>query len=242
MNDDPRRDTQSDMTPDMTPDGLRDAYQRQVRSSASLDRRDCPSPDALQRLADESLAIKRRAVMLDHVMGCAHCAPEFALLRSVATAQLHPASTWLRRPWLSPARLAVAATLLVAVGIGGSAWQRSRTPATGPSAEQPATPAPVLRDDGSMVTLVSPTDRVAGTDLRALSWRRVDGADGYVLDVFDTTGALLLSRPTADTVAALNATEVAQLAAGGVFDWMVTARRVDGNERRSSLTRVRIVQ
>ncbi|MEO8624603.1 MAG: hypothetical protein ABI625_26210, partial [bacterium] len=67
-------------------------------------------------------------------------------------------------------------------------------------------------------------------------------ASAYTIELLDTTNAVLVSRTTPDTTITLTDAELARVKAASTFDWMVTARRGDGNERRSALIRVRLIQ
>jgi hypothetical protein len=68
----------------------------------------------------------------------------------------------------------------------------------------------------------------------------VPNASAYTIELLDTASAVLVSRITPDTTISLSDDELARVKAASTFDWMVTARRGDGNERRSTLTRVRL--
>ncbi|MBC8090268.1 MAG: hypothetical protein H7Z40_23660 [Phycisphaerae bacterium] len=213
----------------MTDPSLRAAYRAAVERAAPPNRAGCPSADKLGVLAASTNvgASQEHGVMLDHVLSCAHCRPEFELLR--ATNAAARGETGRSRSWFTPQRIALAATMLMAVGIGGEAWRRSRT------AEMRGTPV-----DVSDVVLVSPSSGNTAPLTARFVWRSVNGAATYQWDMLDSAGAVLVQGTTADTTAQLSATDSARLASLPFFDWMVTARRSDGNERRSALTRVRV--
>lgn len=232
----------------MTSDPLRDAYAAHVKSATSADRNACPSPEALETLARRSERSADRGIpdgrALEHVLTCAHCRSEFDLLRTVVVAGTketllepvarHAASALPR--WSSWRALAAASVLIVAAA-GGDAWRRQRA-----LNER----APVLRSagtDSTDVTLISPVstnDGHPGATVGHFLWRGVPGASAYAVEILDTTGLVLASRVTADTSLSLSDAERTRVVGAAQFDWVVTARRGDGNERRSVLTRVRV--
>ena len=76
------------------------------------------SPEAIAALARREGSETERLATLDHVMSCRECRAEFDLLRAVeqAGAQSGRGEERRRRTWFVPA--ALAATLLLAVGVG----------------------------------------------------------------------------------------------------------------------------
>ena len=230
----------------MSTNPLRDAYSAHLKATAPSDRQPCPSPETLQALAerrassDVSGETDRR--VLEHVLSCDHCRQDFALLRTAVggalqAGLLEPAtSTRAARTWWSGPRLLVAASAIVAVGLGGEAWRRSH------AGNQPDR---VVRDDSSDITIITPaatasTDEVRATSLRPFVWRTVPDANAYTIELLDTTGVVLVTRTTADTTMSLTDAELARVVAATAFDWVVIARRMDDNERRSALIRVRV--
>lgn len=137
----------------------------------------------------------------------------------------------------------MAATVLVAVALGGTWWQRRAGRDALPAEEE----STVIRNGDSAVVIVTPRGTVAVAEgPRAFVWRAeggsaVGGADVvYVVEAFDSLGVLLLSRTVRDTALVLSDAEGAALRRAETFDWMVRAERGDGNERRSPLVRVRL--
>ena len=223
----------------MSDDQLRAIYKVRVASDAPADRANCPSPEQLQRLAESGKGGSApNLTLLDHVFGCAHCRHEFALLRSVQTAsasadRVSAARANAATRWFTAPRLAIAAALLVAIGIGGNSLRRPHDD----------TPANVLRSapgDASDVVTVSPLVNQAFAANAQFVWRSVSGAVTYEIQLLDTTGVVIATGVTADTVFSPAADDRAKLATAKVFDWFVAARRSDGNERRSNIARVRV--
>lgn len=224
----------------MSDDKLRAIYNARVTASAPADRTNCPTPEQLQLLTESGKGGSASNIaLLDHVFGCAYCRPEFALLRAVQfesedadTSQR--ARTKARNRWLTGPRLALAAGVLVAIAIGGESLRRMSGDA----------PQDVLRSapgDASDVVLVAPArDAVLSVDAPFV-WRKVTGAVTYEVQLLDTTGVVIATHVTSDTVFSPAADDRAKLASAKVFDWYVSARRADGNERRSSIARARAV-
>ena len=149
----------------MIDDGeLRQAYDELLRTRGPRDRVACPSPESLLALVEREGAEDERMRTLDHVMSCAACRRDFDLLRTATDSatraltelgDVQPIGTRRHLPWRP---LAVAAGLVVAVGIGVvSRDMRTTTP-------------PLLRGSEHMVPLLGPDSRTDGTLL--LRWRR----------------------------------------------------------------------
>lgn len=219
----------------MNDDKLRALYGARVAASVPADRSCCPSPEQLQRLAESGNGgNSANLAMLDHVFGCAYCRPEFALLRTVqaeseAVGGATTARTKAANRWLTGPRLAIAAGLLIALGIGGESLRRMRA---GESSD-------VVRNaavDANEIALVAPLSNTAGAKF---VWHKMAGAITYEVQVLDTNGSVLATRVTSDTVYSPSASEREQFELAGMVDWFVVAKRSDGNERRSSIARVR---
>lgn len=254
----------------MSDESLRRAYQARRNSTDAgespsahrpAERAECPSPEAIAQLAQGAGAAAVGA--LEHVLQCPYCLPEFELLRTLARAERDarltegasaeqrsgraapppegmraPADARRRR---STAGWAMAATMLVAVALGGTWWQRH----TGARDSETGEAGTVQRGDVGDLVVVAPHGSTGGEPL-VFTWRAVErgplgGAEvRYVVEAFDSVGALVLSRAVRDTVLVPNEGEGAALRRARTFDWMVRAERGDGNERRSALVRVRL--
>ena len=124
--------------------------------------RDHPSPQALAALARREGPEPDRLATLDHVMSCADCRPDFDLLRAIEGAGDDGAAAGragMRRRWLMPA--ALAASLLLAVGVGRSLLQSH---------------ADTSRGDGDAVSLIRPGLEAVEGDSLAFAWHPVPGA------------------------------------------------------------------
>lgn len=210
----------------MTEARLRELYTSHIATRRPADRAACPAPEALQALVRREGAEEERLATLDHAMSCADCRAEFDLLRSIEEAgkRLAGAGSTTRRSWMMPA--ALAASLLLAVGVGRLALA--------PSEDD------ILRGgpEGEAVTLLSPPrEAKAGTPL-LFSWHTVPGATRYRLEVLDGDGDVALEAETTDT---LLAPEAAVGLPAGEYQWWVTAS-VSPAPRRSELRPLRLTR
>ena len=216
----------------MTDDALlREAYRELLDARAPRDRGACPTPEALLAIVERRGDEATRLATLDHVMGCAACRRDFDLLRTAAASAVDA------EPGASPAlhvvrgggaarrfpmrSLAVAAGLIIAVGVGMLSWP-------------PGTRQPLLRGDGHTVVLLAPEPRADGSAL--LRWRAVPGAAAYRVEVFTASGRTVVADTVRDSTFVLPAT--ADSSGGEPLRWMVTALHGDGHEVQSRAERV----
>src|SRR5690348_5985557 len=164
---------------------LRDAYRELVAAREPRDRSACPAPEGLLAIVERTGDDASRLAALDHVMSCAACRRDFDLLRTAAlsaeqaTADDAPVLQLVRGGSSSIRRFplrsfAVAAGLIVAVGVGLLTWN-------------PGAPKPLLRGDANTVVLLAPEQRPDGSAL--LRWRAVQGAAAYRVEVFAPNGS-----------------------------------------------------
>jgi len=217
----------------MTDDAaLRDAYRELMVAREPRDRRTCPTPEALLAVIERQGDEAARLATLDHVMSCAACHRDLDLLRaaSVAAEQTSaPATPALHvvRGGRSSARrfplrsLAVAAGLVVAVGVGMLTWH-------------PGTRKPLLRGDEHTVVLLAPEHHADGSML--LRWQTVPGAAAYRVEVFAPNGRTVVADTVSDSTFVLPAS--AGAAGGEQLRWMVTALHGDGHEVHSRAEQV----
>ena len=206
----------------MTDAELRAAYERAMTSPRSADRASCPSPDALIALVRREGAEATRLATLDHTMTCSACQREFELLRAIdagerrATGETAPLRVF---GWRRPLALAIAASLLVAIGLGpGRAWFGRSDDDT-------------MRGDSTELSVVEPAVGVpVPRDSLDFTWRSVPGALGYTVELLTRGGEVRLSAPTNDTTISLRGPR-ADLTPGE-YRWWVRAR-VAGGEHRS---------
>jgi len=206
----------------MSPTRLQDLY------SQALARRNaapgaCVSPDDLLALVRHQGPEARRLEVLDHVMGCRECHREFELLRALEVAG-RGGQPWVVRSIsrrLVP--LALAASLLLAVGIGLAVRERAG------SEDMP-------RGGAHQLNLLTPPSEVAPGQPITFSWRAVPSAQRYQLEVLDANGTAIFSGFTPDTSLTWSAD---RLRPGVSYRWWV--RNVTpGAELSSSLRSLRV--
>ena len=213
----------------MSDDRLRALYDQALVGRAGATAHSVhPSPEELHALARRELPERRQLELLDHVMACATCVPEFELLRAVegAGATLDGAA---RRPrastpqraiaWRRAVPMLLAASAVAAVGIG--AYDRLR-----PGAD-------VARGEPGVLSTLAPVDgAVVGLPVR-LTWRRVPGASRYVVEVLDASGIAAFTATTGDTTVLVPST--APLTRGAAYEWWVRTEG-GGAQERSALS------
>jgi hypothetical protein len=201
---------------------LKQAYLAHLARSRK-DRASCPPPEAIQDLVrrggDESALL----ATLDHIMSCGECRTELDLLRTVEEAGVRSGAVSApgRRRWVMPA--ALAATLLVAVGLGRFAL----TPADDAARS----------GDATRVELVAPGAEVPAGVPVSFAWRPVEGASRYRLEVLNESGDLAIEAETHDTT--LISDSAASLAPGNYQWWVIALSPAPGS--RSELRRLRVV-
>ena len=217
----------------MTDDAeLRDAYRELITARVPSDRSDCPAPEALLAVVERTGDEAERLATIDHVMRCAACRRDFDLLRAAAlsaeqVAADEPPALQVVRGGGSSARrfplrsVAVAAGLVVAVGIGTLTWRPGRR-------------QPLLRGDANTVLLLAPEPRPDGSAL--LRWRTVPGAAAYRVEVFAPSGRTVAADTVRDSTFVFPAGKARP---EEPLRWMVTALHGDGHEVHSRAERVR---
>src|SRR3954454_11322394 len=186
----------------MSPTRLQDLYIQ------ALDRRRaapgaCVSPDDLLALVRQEGRETSRLEVLDHVMGCRECHREFELLRAleVGSGERLVVRSIARR--LVP--LALAASLLLAVGIGLAVRSRA-------GAED------IPRGGTHQLSLRRPPAEVAPGQPITFSWRSLPSARRYQLEVLDANGTAIFSEFTSDTSLTWSAD---RLRTGASYRWWV---------------------
>ena len=210
---------------------LRELYDRMLDARRTGGRIQCTSPERILAVVRRTGSDEDRLTTLDHVMSCGECAREFELVRaiedvgmeSVTSRPAVPAPP--RASWRRYTPLALAASLVLAVGVG-LLWR------DGPSGSDGVTRGT------SAVTLLAPPAEVRSNGGIAFAWRPVAGTVRYELEVVDSTGAVAFSTTTSDTTAALPNTT--RLAPGAAYRWWVRASDAAGAQRASEMRRLRV--
>ncbi|MBA2459786.1 MAG: hypothetical protein H0V43_12645 [Gemmatimonadales bacterium] len=204
---------------------LRELYAGRL-ARRPADRASCPTPEALQALVRREGVEEQRLRTLDHTMSCAACRADFDLLRTVERAGSELAGTGrsARRTWLLPA--ALAASLLLAVGIGRIALA--------PDSDDVVRSGPTA----GAVQLLAPAGEATAGDSLLFSWRPTPGATRYRLEVLNASGDVLVEAETSDT---MFASEAVRRLAPGDYQWWVTALG-SPDPRRSELRPLRLTR
>ena len=201
-------------------EALKAAYAPALRESTTTHGPDCPpETELLLAVRGEGNEAERLRV-LDHALKCPACRRDLALLHAVSTAEMRAAPRVTRElSWKRWVPAALAASLMLAVGLAGVDRWRNRGTEEITRAGGAASPMLVTPANGSAVR--------AG--LVRFAWRPVAGVIQYTLEVDATDGTVLYSTQTRDTAF------TAPIAATGVGEnrWLIRAKMQDGSERRS---------
>jgi len=207
------------MSRDFDDDELRAAYEPALRESKTTHSPDCPTESELLAAVRGEGDEAKRLRVLDHALKCPACRRELALLHAVSSGETRAAPRAIRNTSWHRWPVALAASLVLAVGLAGVIRSRMRGdeditragPASGPALVTPVNGAGVR---SGLVRFV---------------WRPVPEVIQYTLEVDATDGTVLVSSPTRDT------TFLASIAptAVGETRWLVRAKMQDGSEKRS---------
>jgi hypothetical protein len=200
----------------------------------------CPTPEAIVALVRREGPEEERLETLDQVMACNACRREFDLLRAIESAGTEaagkkPLARTLRFParLLRAAPLAIAASLLLAIGLGVRERANSASGPDGPDVMRGGT--------GSAVMLITPEDAdttVAPGAPVTFAWRPDPGAVRYVLEVLDADASVVIGESTSDTVVTLR--DISRLTPGTEYRWWVRAVADGGPQRASPVRRLRV--
>jgi hypothetical protein len=161
--------------------------------------------DVLERRGSE----ESRLAMLDRIMAHPRLAEEFEILRVA-----HAAGTISQRRTFTAWPIAIAASLIAAVGLG--TWVARR------SGDEPDR----LRGPSVAIPLYAPAETVLADSVRLFLWSGNADATQYLFELTTATGTLLYSATTADTSLALP--DSLQLTPGTSYLWWVRATTPGG--------------
>ena len=188
----------------MSPTRLQDLYAEALARRRTAPG-ECVTPEELLALVRQEGPEARRLEVLDHVMGCPECHREFDLLRAVEIAGAGGQRPVVRSIVQRLVPLALAASLLLAVGIGLAVRNR-----TGPE--------DIPRGGARNLVLLAPATEVAPGQPITFSWRPVPTARRYQLEVLDANGSAVFLEVTADTSLTWSAD---RLRPGSSYRWWV---------------------
>jgi hypothetical protein len=180
------------------------------------------TPEALLALVQREGTEEDRLATMDHVMSCAECHQEYQWLNGVSDAALQAegrsGAATAGRWWARPAPLALAASMVLAVGAALLLTRR------GPELERGHTGA---------IDVIAPSANAPAPAEQPLLfvWRPLSGASRYILEVQRADGSVAFSDSTADTI--LSITDPARVLPESEYRWWVR-ETTDGAEPRSS--------
>ena len=219
----------------MENDGLTDSQLRELylrafaKGRGGRGRTNCVAPEAMVAMLRREGPEFERLEMLDHVMACGACRPEFELLRSIEQAGSEAdrpkvVSLLPRRGRRAIATFALAASVLLVVVVGQKMGSR----------EEPD----VVRGSADGVALLAPGIEVDSGSPVSFSWQPVPGARQYEMEVLDERGRVVASMVTEGTSAILPS--AIHLLPGSTYRWWVRATTGAGDQRASPLRPLRI--
>jgi len=179
-------------------------------------------------MLDERVEGAERSRLVAHLANCADCRHELAQLRGDLEE-----SGLLRRSRRWPIVAAACAAAVVVAAI---------VPVTRLARNSNGSQVEVMRSAGA----IAPTDAATSIDALSpadsaivtrssvlLAWRPSGAAASYAVTVQDTAGAVMWSKPLADTVVSVPSD--VPLVSGHRYFWSVEARRADGVSSRTEL-------
>jgi hypothetical protein len=201
---------------------LQQLYERRVAARDTGNRAGCQPVEAILAVIQREGSEDERLAALDHVMACPDCHREYEWLTAVeeaaTTAAPRARDVAARRWWQRGAPLALAASVLLAVGVLliPKLNRRGPEPVRGPESDI----VPVGPTTGAQVKLPF-----------TLAWHPLNGATRYVLEIQTSDGTVAFADTTGDTTVTVG--DASHLAAGSDYRWWV--REVtDGAAPRSS--------
>jgi hypothetical protein len=200
-------------------------YRRRVVARGAPDAASCVSPEAILAVIRREGSEDERLTTLEHVMSCSACHREYEWLSAVDRAAVEsggvPAAV-ARGVWWRARRLALAASLLLAVGLG---LLIQRTISRGPELQRGGA--------GDIVLLAPPGDATPAGPI-TFAWRPLSEASAYVLEIQRSDGSVAFTDTTTDTMATL--AEPGRVLPDAEYRWWVR-ETTDGAEPRASAFR-----
>ena len=181
---------------------LQELYMRRMGSRKAGGAGAHVTPEAILAVVQREGAESERLATLEHVMSCAACHREYEWLKAVNEAGVEHAGrgseALVRRPWWQDRKLALAASLVMAVG-AALAVRSVISPG----------PERVRGNAGDIVlitpaTVRRPTGRSASAGARRRARRR------YVLEIQRPDGSIAVADTTADTTVAVTDHRIAE--------------------------------
>jgi hypothetical protein len=232
----------------MTPENneLRTIYRAYAGSQKPLDRKRCPSVQAIADSFDPGASRRKKKRIIDHLSSCSYCREEFDLCFRLQTVpeDARPApvsgkaagSPGDLSPAAGPGAFPIWRTVSLFLGFGliiSVLWIFFRGREL----------SDVQRTEGPSVVLVSPLTPQAASKERIFRWKEFPSAQHYVLELFDE--ALLpvwISPPLSDRQVRLPDAIGRGMKPGSSYFWMVTAYSGQDKIGESGLARFKILE
>ncbi len=195
-------------------------YARAVAARSGGDRSGCPSPEELVALAVGRLPGRDRLRMLDHVMSCAACGREYALLDAVAASEPP-------RRWSRGIPLALAATVLLALGVGVVWRVSSRTHGSD-----------AVRGEEGAIRLLTPAAGARVPDRPVFAWGAAGAGVRYRFELLPVGGDPVYAVEITDTT--LTLPDSVRIEREVEYLWWVRAHLPDGRQAASAVGRFRL--
>jgi hypothetical protein len=219
-------------------------YRYELRRSKPLPEEDCPSPEALMKLARGRVRSAQREGFVRHLGRCPQCAAEYSAMFKIvkeekrfikeaariqrdavpadgrrSTRRLpHPALSW---------RSALAALLVLcfAAAAGTLLITRSLQP-----------PGGLRTGAANKLKAVAPVHETRAPDDIVFKWKKVAESDYYIVELFDGEMSLIWRSPRIESSnLALPAETVEAIREEGSYFWMVSAYFSSGDKLESEL-------
>lgn len=209
--------------PELNDTRLQELYARRVAARGAGAGSPHAEPEAILAVVLREGPEEARLATLDHVMSCAACHREYEWLaavdRAAAETEAESAARGAPRPWWRQAPLALAASLLLAVGAGLAVRQLV------------SGGAETVRGGAGDIALMAPADDAEAGAPLTFAWRRIPEASRYVLEVQRQDGSVAFADTTADTTVTL--ARPAEVLPAADYTWWVR-ETTDGSEPRAS--------
>lgn len=217
----------------MNEHAMRDAYERALRARGeSASSADLPL-ERLEALVAREGSEADRLRALDVALSSVEGRRELDVLWSAARA-----ARPVRRPWMSPRVTAMAAAVVLSVGVGGWWIRTTSTDVTRTGALPRTETSETMRGEASPVQLVAPHGDAISTRGAHFVWHRVAQARVYTLVVVDRAGNEVFASTTTDTAVTLP--DSVRLVAGSEYLWWVQAVMPDGNTVSAVTEKIRV--
>ena len=188
---------------------LRQAYEALLRERAARDEPLGVSLETMCDVLDRKGSEESRLAALDRIMAHPQLAAEFEILRAA-----HTAGKTAQRRTFAAWPLAIAASLIAAIGLGTWVAKRSNEESD------------ILRGPSVAIPLYAPAETALADSARVFLWSGNPDATQYLFELSTAAGSPLFSATTPDSSLALP--DSVRLAPGASYFWYVRAMTPQG--------------